>query len=137
MTQLRASIRRHRHLAIVLLVLACLIRAAIPAGMMVSSTPDKVLTVTVCTGSAGEVVTITLAVPGNAEKGADHSSDAAKADHCAFTGLSTAALGGADPILLVAAFAFILVLGLAPVRAAPLARFRYLLPPLRGPPAAA
>lgn len=137
MSQLRASIRRHCHLAIVLLVLAFFLKAAIPAGMMVSSTPDKVLTVTVCTGSAGEVETIALAVPVNAEKGADHPSDAAKADHCAFTGLSKAALGGADPILLAAAVAFILVLGLAPVRAAPLARFRYLLPPLRGPPAAA
>ncbi|MBM0170562.1 DUF2946 family protein [Altererythrobacter sp. C41] len=137
MTQLRASIRRHHRLAIVLLVLAFFIKAAVPAGMMISSTPDKVLTVTVCTGSAGEVETIALAVPVNAEKGAGHPSDTVKADHCAFTGLSQAALGGADPVLLAAAFAFILVLGLAPVRAAPLARFRYLLPPLRGPPAAA
>lgn len=136
MTQFRASIRRYRHLAIVLLVLAFCIKAAIPAGMMVSSTPDKVLTVTVCTGSAGEVETIQLAVPIETGKG-DHSGEAARADHCAFTGLSQAALGGTDPILLAAAIAFILVLGLTPVRAAPLARIPHLRPPLRGPPAAA
>lgn len=137
MTHLRASIREHRRLALALLVLAFFIKAAIPAGMMVSSTPDEVLTVTICTGSAGEVETIEFAVPVNAEKDADHSSDTAKADHCAFASLGQTALGGADPILLAGAIAFILVLGLAPARAAPLARFRYVLPPLRGPPAAA
>lgn len=136
MTQLRASIRKHRHLAIVLLVLAFFIKAAIPAGMMVSITAEKVLAVTVCTGSGG-VETIDIALPIEADKGAHHSGDAAKGDHCAFTGLAKAALGGADPILLAGALWFILVLALAPVRHPPLARIPYLLPPLRGPPAAA
>lgn len=138
MTQLRASIRKHRHLAIVLLVLAFCIKAAIPAGMMVSSTADKVLTVTVCTGSAGSLATIEIALPTGTDKGSNHSGDTAKGDTpCAFTGLAKAALGGADPVLLASAFAFILVLGLAPARAASLARIPYLRPPLRGPPAAA
>lgn len=136
MTPLRASIRRHRHLAIVLLVLAFVIKAAIPAGMMVSSTPDKVLAVTVCTGSAGEIETIRLAVPTETGK-SDHSGEAAKADRCAFTGLFQSALEGIDPVLLTAAFAFILVLGLMPVCAAPRSPIPYLRPPLRGPPAAA
>jgi len=138
MTHLRALIREHRHLAIALLVLALCIKAAIPAGMMVAGTQDKVLTVTICTGGTGDPVPLEIVVPTRPGKGGgDHSGDVAKSDHCAFASLTQTALGGADPILLAASVAFILVLGLAPVRAAPLARFRYLLPPLRGPPAAA
>lgn len=137
MTHLRALIREHRHLAIALLVLALCIKAAIPAGMMVSGAQDKVLAVTICTGGAGDPVPMSIVVPARPGESGDRSGDAAKSDHCAFTSLGQSALGGADPILLAGAIAFILVLGLAPVRAAPLARFRYVLPPLRGPPAAA
>lgn len=134
MTQLRALIRRHRHLAIVLLVAAFCFKIAVPAGMMVSVAPDRVLTVTICTGGLDQGQTVDIVVPG---AGQGHADDAGAGDHCAFTGLSKAALGGADPVLLAAAFAFILVLGLAPRTGAPLARIPYLRPPLRAPPAAA
>lgn len=137
MTHLRASIRKHRRLAIALLVLAFCFKAAIPAGMMVSSTASKVLTVTICAGSAGDLAPVNIVVPAKPDGGTDHSDEAGKGSLCAFTGLAKAALGGADPVLLAAAFAFILVLGLAPMRQAPLARIPYLRPPLRGPPAAA
>ena len=45
--------------------------------------------------------------------------------------------GAGDAALLALAFAFILVLGLAPVRHLAFQRNSYLRPPLRGPPAAA
>ena len=137
MTLLRALIRRHRHLAIALLVLAFCFKIVVPAGMMVSATPDRLLTVTICTGGVNETETVDILVPGSRDHGPAHPGDAAKADHCAFAGLAKAALGGADAILLAAAFAFILVLGLAPRTLAPLARIPYLRPPLRAPPAAA
>ncbi|WP_338446486.1 DUF2946 family protein [Pelagerythrobacter marensis] len=137
MTQLRALIRRHRHLAIALLVLAFCFKIVVPAGMMVSSAPDRLLTVTICTGGVDRIETVDILVPGSPDHGPAHPDGSAKAEHCAFAGLAKAALGGAGPILLAAAFAFILVLGLAPSRIAPLARIPYLRPPLRAPPAQA
>ncbi len=56
---------------------------------------------------------------------------------CAYSAIGKSALGGADPILLALAFAFILVLGLAPSRALPARPVPHTRPPLRGPPALA
>ena len=60
-----------------------------------------------------------------------------KAPHSAFSSLAKVADGAADALLLALAFAFILVLGLAPVQRVAFRRPPYLRPPLRGPPAAA
>jgi hypothetical protein len=51
--------------------------------------------------------------------------------------MAKSAIGGADPFLLTLAFAFILVLGLAPSRILPARPVPHALPPLRGPPAGA
>jgi hypothetical protein len=136
MQQLRALIRGHRHLATALLVLALCIKAVIPAGFMVSASNDTVLTVTICSDSAGGLKQMQIVIPGK-EQGGGHSDGAKKDGHCAFSGLSHAALGGADAILLALAFAFILVLGLAPTRRLPFRQFAHLRPPLRGPPTVA
>ena len=135
MQRLRASIRQYRHLALALLLLAFFVRAVIPAGFMVSASSDTVLTVTICADASAGLKQMELVIPGKKPAG-DHS-DGKKVQHCAFSSLAKVADSGADPVLLALAFAFILVLGLAPMRRLPFGRNFYLRPPLRGPPAVA
>lgn len=135
MFALRALIRRHSRLAFALVLLAFCIKAAIPAGFMLSPSSSAVLTVTICSDGTGALKQLKLAIPGKSGESGDAGDHAKKDGHCAFSSLSHAALGGADAALLALAFAFILVLGLAPTRAVPLAHAHYLRPPLRGPPA--
>ncbi|MDD3799319.1 MAG: hypothetical protein PHE36_09105 [Novosphingobium sp.] len=120
-----------------LLVVALCLKALIPAGFMVSSSADTVLTVTVCSESTSGLKTVNLVIPSREDQDRRHSDGAKKDGHCAFTGLTKVAVGGADAILLALAFAFILVLGLAPAPRLPFRPILYLRPPLRGPPAAA
>ncbi|MCD1623608.1 DUF2946 family protein [Citromicrobium bathyomarinum] len=136
MQPLRALIRDHRHFALALLVLAFCIKAAIPSGFMVSASPDTVLTVTVCSDASDGLKTMEIVIPAK-ERGSEHHDGAKNGEHCAFSGLAKVAVGGADAFLLALAVAFILVLGLAPVRRLPCRQFSHLRPPLRGPPAVA
>ena len=134
MQLLRASIRSHRHLALLVLALAFLVRAALPAGFMITSDASSVITIEVCSDATGGSHKVTqLVVP--AKPGAP--SKGAKDGSCAFSAVAKGALGGADPILLELAFAFILVLGLAPQRVLPARLVPHTLPPQRGPPATA
>jgi hypothetical protein len=130
---LRTSIRDHRHLALVVLALAFLVRAALPAGYMVSRDASSVITISVCSDASGVHKTTQLVLP--AKPGAPGKG--AKDGSCAFSAMAKSALGGADPILLALAFAFILALGLAPRRVLPARPVPHTLPPLRGPPALA
>lgn len=133
MQWLRASIRDHRHLALLVLALAFLVRAALPAGYMVSRDASSVITITVCAdASGGEHKSMQLVIPA---KQGQPSKGAAKDGTCSFSSLAKGAIGGADPILLALAFAFILVLGLAPARVPPARLLPHALPPQRGPPA--
>lgn len=133
MSALRAFLRDHRRLAVLLLALALLVKALVPAGFMLAS-GARVLTVEICADPSGTRMTKQIVIPAD---GKSHQSpgDHAKADGaCAFSGLHMAALGGADAALLTLALAFILLLGFAP-QAPPLAAEpAYLRPPLRGPP---
>jgi hypothetical protein len=130
---LRASIRDHRQLALLLLALAFVVRAALPAGYMVSRDASSTITVSICSDASGVHKTTQLVIP--AKPGDPRKS--AKDGSCAFSAMAKGALGGTDPILLALAFAFILVLGLAPLRALPARPVPHALPPLRGPPALA
>ena len=132
----RALIRENRQLALTILLLAFCIKAAIPAGFMVSASSDTVLTVTICSDASNDLKQMQLAIPGKAQRGG-HLDNAKKGEHCAFSGLAKVAVGGADAFLLALAFAFILVLGLAPAKRMPLRQISYLRPPLRAPPATA
>src|SRR5688572_25800029 len=114
MQRLRASIRDHRHLALLVLALAFLVRAALPAGYMVSRDASSVVTISVCSDAGGAHKTTQLVIPDKPGK-----AQTAKDGSCAFSAMAKSTLGGADPILLALAFAFILVLGLAPSRALP------------------
>ncbi|RIV93368.1 hypothetical protein D2V17_00685 [Aurantiacibacter xanthus] len=136
MQPLRAFLDRRHSFALVLVVLAFCIKALMPAGYMVSSSPDKVLTITICSDVSQGFKQMQLTVPGK-PAGPEHSEAGAKSEHCAFAGLGHVAIGGADGFLLALAFAFILVLGLAPSPRLPFGELAHLRPPLRGPPAAA
>jgi len=134
MHRLRASIRDHRHLALLVLALAFLVRAALPAGYMVARDASSVITIAVCADASGGHKVTQVVIPAKPGKA---TSQAAKDGTCAFSAMAKSAIGGADPILLALAFAFILVLGLAPSRALPARPVPHAQPPLRGPPALA
>jgi hypothetical protein len=138
MFRLRALIRDHARLTLVLLVLALAVKAAVPAGFMVSASGDRFLTVTICSDTRGTTEQVQIALPGKPDAGGgDYPGAGGKATHCAFAGLGHPALGGADPLLLAAAAAFILLIGMAPFPALPRRDHPFLRPQLRGPPAAA
>ena len=133
---MRTLIRNHARLTLVLLALALAVKAVVPAGFMLSAGGDRFLTVTICSdASGGTLKQMQIAIPGKQDTGGDHSDAAAKATHCAFSGLGHSALGGADPLLLAGALAFILLIGLAPLPALPRRALPFLRPQLRGPPA--
>jgi hypothetical protein len=134
MAPFRALIRDHARLTLVLLALALAVKAVVPAGFMLSAGGDRFLTVTICSDASGSPKQMQIAIPGKQDSGGDHSDADAKATHCAFTGLGHSALGGADPLLLAGALAFILLLGLAPLPALPARDIPFLRPQLRGPP---
>lgn len=134
MHRLRDLIRDHRHLALLALALAILVRAALPAGYMVSRDASSTITISVCSDASGGHKTTQLVIPAKPGKTVGQS---AKDGSCAFSTLTKSTLGGADPILLALAFAYILVLGLAPTRVLSTRLVPHTLPPQRGPPALA
>jgi len=134
MLPIRTLIARHRALAFALVALCLAVRALIPAGMMIGAGP-RTLTVQICDGYADgagvHAALIPLAKHGDAGK--------ALPDHqpCAFSALGHAGLGAADPLLVLAAIAFVLLLGRRPDPVPPRRAARRLRPPLRAPPALA
>ena len=136
MPALRAFIMTRRHLAMALIGLALLLKAMIPAGFMLASDGGRTLTITICSDATNGLKQMQLAIPGKQPEGSP-SNTAQKDGHCAFAGLAKVAIGGADPFLLALAFAFILLLGLAPAGPGLRELPDHLRPPLRGPPALA
>jgi len=137
MQRLRASIRDHRRIALLVFALALLVRAAMPAGYMVARDASSVITIAVCSEGSTVHKTVQLVVPPKHDERGNGAGQAGKDNHCAFSAMGKSALGGADPILLALAFAFILVLGLAPSPVLAARPAPHTLPPLRGPPALA
>ena len=132
MGAIRQFFRVHRHAAILLLYMALAMKAVVPAGFMVDA-GAKVLTVHICTDSLDPGVARLIALPFGHQGDVGHKAHADAP--CPFAALGHAALGGADPVQLALALAFILALGFAwavPARIKPSA---FLRPPLRGPPA--
>jgi hypothetical protein len=134
MTDFRAFFLRHRALALAVIALALMMKAIVPVGTMIGGDVTA-LTLRVCDGYAdgdtGHDIVIATKKSGHNEAGkALHDQQA-----CPFSALAHAHVGGADPIQLAIALAFIVLVGLAPpIRTPPrpLARLR---PPLRAPPA--
>ena len=134
MTQLRALFLHHRFMAMMLVVLALCMKALVPTGYMVGQ-GGRTLTIEFCSDGLTEVAAKQIVIP------MKDDSDGSSGDHgqakgdCAFSALSMASLGGAQPDLLADALAFILTTGFAPPVAPVLQSSFDLRPPLRGPPA--
>jgi hypothetical protein len=135
---LRRLILGHRRVAALLCVAALALRLLVPGGYMVAEQSGRI-TITLCPTTVPQPVrSMTMAMPGMHGEMPDHGKqqDHGKAEMpCAFSGLSAQALGAADPILVVAAIAFIMAAGLQRARPRAIRRASYLRPPLRGPPA--
>lgn len=134
MSRFKALTRKHARLSLALVVFALAVKALLPAGFVVSATDERFLTVTICADASSAPKQMQIAIHGNDDIGGDQSKAADKDQPCAFSGLGHAALDGVDPVLLVAAIAFILLAGFAPLRPPALRDVAFLRPPLRGPP---
>lgn len=133
MARLRFWTKTHPALALWLIAMALVVKALVPQGYMVM--PGKTLTVGLCSGMGPAEMTIT--VPMKSDGGDPHSERKTSDQVCPFSGLGHAAAPAADAMLLLAAVAFVLALGLRPRLPAPVRRRAYLQPPLRGPPSLA
>ncbi len=141
MASVRALIRDHRTLVMLLLALALAVKALVPQGYMLGGmagmSGQKLMTVQLCYDGM-ERKTVQIAIPTDGRPSAPGQQDApghADADSpCAYSALSMASTAGADAPLLALALLFILALGFAPVRTPALASLTRRLPPACGPP---
>ncbi|RZT53233.1 hypothetical protein EV283_2485 [Sphingomonas sp. BK036] len=111
----------------------------VPTGYMIANQSGHIA-ITLCPGAAPMTATMDMGMPDQM------MSDHAMPDHdpstghgktelpCAFSGLSAQALASVDAVLLVAAIAFVIAIGVRPVRPPVHASAPHLRPPLRGPP---
>lgn len=129
MGTLRAFFRGHYRLALVLVCLSLVIKAAVPAGFMLGA-QGKSMTILVCGDVSGDHLTKQISIPQSGK--AQGQSKASEA--CPYASLSLASLDGDTPSFIALAIAFLLLLGFAPVRIPRLAGANYIRPPLRGPP---
>ncbi|KQM61736.1 MULTISPECIES: hypothetical protein [unclassified Sphingomonas] len=148
MSRLRRLFLTHNALAALVIIVTLAMKAVVPAGFMPMLVEGRVV-IALCSGF-GPVIPVAAppkmaGMHHGAAMGADHGRHAPKdgGQHddkpqpCAFSGLSTPSLAGADPVVLAIAIAFVLTLGLHIVVALPVMRPGRLWPPLRGPPALA
>lgn len=126
---MRAFLRDHRALALLLLTCALLVKALLPQGYMVGGA-DKQISVQLCFDGISHK-SISIAIPG---KGDSKPAKAPASEHCAFGALSMTALGGADAPLIALALLFILAAGFAPLYRVLHSNKAQIRPPLRGPP---
>ena len=131
MKGLRDNIFGHRRWAAALIALALLAKLIVPAGFMLDRSAGT-LTVELCTGFGVEK--IEMALPG---KPAQHDQQSRADSPCTFSALAAPALGGADPIQLAIAIAFVMAIGQRVAAIIGLRSLAHLRPPLRGPPAIA
>lgn len=122
-------------MAAVLVALALLVRAWVPAGYMPGNTQGaRVLTMQICADMLGQRITRSITIPARPVP-AHHDGKAQVKNHCDYAVMGDAAMGGADGFVLAAALAFILALGFLPRPVLRLTHARAIRPPLRGPPA--
>ena len=133
MTALRAFFREHMGLAAVLVALALMMRAIVPAGYMASTTAQHI-TIQICADTSAQQLTRTIDIPSGHQAEGKDGAMAKAGGHCAFGALSAPGLEEAGAAVLAIALAAMLCLGLAP-SLAPTPFRRQMRPPLRGPPA--
>jgi hypothetical protein len=129
---IRHIVLERRRLALLLVVLALMMKALVPGGFMVRQQGTE-LTIAICGDAAGNHLTRTIVIP-QREGALDVASHHAKGANCPYSALDMAGTASADPILLGAALAFILAVGFLPLVAPAMGGLPYLRPPLRGPP---
>lgn len=125
MQSLRSLLHMRWWLVLLLLAAALAPRWAIPQGYMVSA--GETLTVAVCAPTGHSAATVEIPVKGKQDKAGETGS-------CAFGTLGQGMLGGADPVLLASAIAFLIALGFAPCHAVLLSQPAGVRPPTRAPP---
>ena len=125
----RVFLKEHRWLALWLIAAALAVKALVPAGYMLGDTGSKTLTMVICDGSGPSTMTIDIPMDPDHAK----APDSGKQD-CAYAGLGHAMIGGTDPVLLLAAIAFLLALGFAPAAQPAVLRRAFAQPPSQGPP---
>jgi hypothetical protein len=134
MHALRRHFRNHRRLLLAFALLALALRALLPAGTMLAQ-QGRTLSVAICADATGLPKLREIVVPGMQRDGHQPAKAGMDGNACPYAGLAMASLAGADPVLLAAALALLMVLGLRPVATPPAAASRRLRPPLRAPPA--
>jgi hypothetical protein len=131
-TNIRAFLLMHRHLAIMAAAAALLMKVLMPAGFM-PVVSHGVLIVQLCNGTTNQTVAIEM--PGMEHHSQGDDQHIAPDKPCAFAGLAVSMLEGTDPALLAVAIAFILALTFRVERRTVLRRSPHLRPPSHGPPA--
>jgi len=123
----------HKCLMTLLFLVAMTMKMLVPPGYMIGA-GSKSLTVEICTEQG--VVEQTIEIPmkqGSGQSGKLNADDAS-VKSCAFAGSSHFALDNIDPVLLAAALAFIILVGLQSPVLPRAALKRWLRPPPIGPP---
>lgn len=137
MPALRQILRSRPLLAALIFTAAVLMRVAVPAGMM----PDighGTISLRLCDGQATVHDAAMPAMPGmtRGEHGPSQHQHQHNTAPCDFAALGLAHTGGADPIRLTLALAFIVAAAVLAYRPLLHRRTTRLRPPLRGPPQA-
>jgi hypothetical protein len=122
-----------RRLAVLICAAALLLKMLMPAGYMIDDSRGHI-TVTICSGAAPQSMVMDVSAGQHDMPDHDDSDHGKTQMPCAFSGLSAAALGAIDPILLAVLLAFVMAAGLMGVLLPAPCRPAYLRPPLRGPP---
>ena len=136
MQPIRSLFRSRPWLALTLVACALAVKVLVPQGYMAAQGTSAM--VTLCSGSGPEMAAITIPLADSGKQdgqGGEHGGHKAPDGTCPFSGLGHAATPGADPVLLLAAIAFVFATGFAVVALPAPRRRAWLSPPLRGPPA--
>lgn len=128
---MRAFLFRHQCLALCLIGAALFMKVVVPTGFMPTLSNNMIL-VQFCSGMGPQMVAIEI--PGLTDHSDGKDQHEAAEQPCAFSGLMTPGLAGADPVLLALAFAFILASAFRVEQRLILWRGLYLRPPSQGPP---
>ena len=130
MTALRRLVLRRPALAGFILAAALLMKVLIPAGFMPAPS-GTIFIVQICSGYGAQTIAVPMPAKEDQGQGNHHGKDMP----CAFSGLAAPSLAAADPILLVSAIAFIVIMTMRAAVVFTTAVPAFLRPPLRAPPA--
>lgn len=139
MASLRSYLHAYRNLALMLVALALVMKALVPAGYMFAFI-NETLVAEVCVDFSSERFLKQTAIShaeaiSHDKADEDQNARAKGGKACPYATLVMAAVSSAQAVFIVLALLFILALGFAPVATVIIPRSAFLSPPLRGPPA--